>query len=61
MQQLRAQIMAYRLLARNQPLNAELTLAIQGKKAEGLLTPVSNSSLTELTGKYNFLFRNKKS
>ncbi|KAF7988055.1 hypothetical protein HCN44_007549 [Aphidius gifuensis] len=30
MQQLRGQIMAYRLLARNQPLTQELTLAVQG-------------------------------
>lgn len=34
LQQLRAQIMAYRMLARNQPLSPELTLAIQGKKIE---------------------------
>lgn len=32
--QLRAQIMAYRLLARNQPLSPELTVAIQGKKSD---------------------------
>ncbi|XP_065207494.1 ATP-dependent helicase brm-like [Planococcus citri] len=33
-QQLRAQIFAYRMLARNMPLNPELSLAIQGKKVE---------------------------
>ncbi|KAM7249224.1 hypothetical protein ACFE04_019451 [Oxalis oulophora] len=34
MQQLRAQIMAYRYLARNQPLSPEMLMAIQGKKNE---------------------------
>lgn len=34
--QLRAQIMAYRMLARNQPLSNELTLAIQGKKFDAV-------------------------
>lgn len=35
MQQLRAQIMAYRLLARNQPLPEHLSLAVQGKRPMG--------------------------
>lgn len=33
--QLRAQIMAYRLLARNQPLTQQMTMAAQGKKPDG--------------------------
>lgn len=33
-QQLRAQIIAYRYLARNMPLNPEITLALQGKKVD---------------------------
>ncbi|XP_065202229.1 ATP-dependent helicase brm-like [Planococcus citri] len=35
LQQLRAQIFAYRLLARNLPLNPDLSLALQGKKVDG--------------------------
>ncbi|XP_054270051.1 transcription activator BRG1-like isoform X2 [Macrosteles quadrilineatus] len=34
LQQLRVQIMAYRLLARNQPLSQQLALAVQGKRIE---------------------------
>lgn len=34
LQQLRGQIMAYRLLARNQPLNQQLALAVQGKRMD---------------------------
>lgn len=34
-QQLRHQIMAYRMLARNQPLTQQLTMAVQGKRADG--------------------------
>lgn len=34
LQQLKAQIMAYRLLARNQPLSPELAMAIQAKKVD---------------------------
>ncbi|XP_069692754.1 ATP-dependent helicase brm-like isoform X2 [Periplaneta americana] len=34
LQQLRVQIMAYRLLARNQPLTSQLALAVQGKRIE---------------------------
>ena len=34
--QLRGQIMAYRMLARNQPLSQQIALAVQGK------TPLSN-------------------
>ncbi|XP_065203115.1 ATP-dependent helicase brm-like isoform X2 [Planococcus citri] len=34
LQQLRAQIFAYRMLARNMPLNPELSLALQGKKVD---------------------------
>ena len=33
--QLRAQIMAYRILARNQPLPQQIAMAVQGKKPEG--------------------------
>ncbi|KAJ9578061.1 hypothetical protein L9F63_025079, partial [Diploptera punctata] len=36
LQQLRVQIMAYRLLARNQPLTSQLALAVQGKRIESL-------------------------
>ena len=36
MQQLRAQIMAYRYLSRNQPLPDQLRLAIEGKRAYGM-------------------------
>ena len=36
LQQLRAQIMAYRMLARNQPLPNEVILAMQGKKLDGV-------------------------
>lgn len=49
LQQLRAQIMAYRLLARNQPLSTELTLAIQGKKVE-TLPAAASTPLTETSG-----------
>ncbi|KAB0802651.1 hypothetical protein PPYR_04837 [Photinus pyralis] len=35
MQQLRVQIMAYRMLARNQPLTQQMTLAVQGKRPDG--------------------------
>jgi SWI/SNF-related matrix-associated actin-dependent regulator of chromatin subfamily A member 2/4 len=35
MQQLRAQIMAYRLLARNQPLSKQLVSIAQGQRQEG--------------------------
>lgn len=31
----RAQIMAYRMLARNQPLNPQLIHAVQGKRPDG--------------------------
>lgn len=34
LQQLRVQIMAYRLLARNQPLSQQLALAVQGKRLD---------------------------
>ena len=34
MLQLRAQIMAYRILARNQPLPAQIAMAVQGKRPE---------------------------
>jgi len=34
LQQLRVQIMAYRLLARNQPLSQQLAMAVQGKRLE---------------------------
>ena len=47
--QLRAQIMAYRLLARNQPLSPELTMAIQGKKPDGS-TSASNMSAIDVPG-----------
>lgn len=33
--QLRGQIMAYRMLARNQPLTQQVALAVQGKAAQG--------------------------
>ena len=35
-QQLRAQIMAYRFLARNQPVPQNIGLAVQGKRPEAL-------------------------
>ncbi|XP_022919947.1 ATP-dependent helicase brm isoform X2 [Onthophagus taurus] len=35
MGQLRAQIMAYRMLARNQPINQQLVMAVQGKRPDG--------------------------
>ncbi|KAI5743229.1 hypothetical protein M8J77_015910 [Diaphorina citri] len=35
-QQLRFQIMAYRLLARNQPLTPQLAMGVQGKRMEGV-------------------------
>ncbi|KAF5276830.1 hypothetical protein FQA39_LY06382 [Lamprigera yunnana] len=35
MQQLRVQIMAYRMLARNQPLTQQMALAVQGKRPDG--------------------------
>jgi SWI/SNF-related matrix-associated actin-dependent regulator of chromatin subfamily A protein 2/4 len=35
MSQLRAQIMAYRLLARNQPLSQQMVNAVQGKRPDG--------------------------
>lgn len=35
MQQLRVQIMAYRMLARNQPLTQQMNLAVQGKRPDG--------------------------
>lgn len=38
LQQLRAQIVAYRMLARNLPLNPEITMALQGKKMD---TPIA--------------------
>lgn len=41
LQQLRVQIMAYRLLARNQPLSPQLALAVQGKRME---PPMSHPS-----------------
>lgn len=31
----RAQIMAYRMLARNQPLTPQVTMAVQGKRPDG--------------------------
>ncbi|GLH08877.1 ATP-dependent helicase brm [Gryllus bimaculatus] len=39
LQQLRVQIMAYRVLARNQPLSAQLALAVQGKPSQCSSTP----------------------
>lgn len=36
MLQLRAQIMAYRILARNQPLPPQIAMAVQGKRPEGV-------------------------
>ncbi|XP_017784542.1 PREDICTED: ATP-dependent helicase brm isoform X2 [Nicrophorus vespilloides] len=35
MQQLRSQILAYRMLARNQPLTQQMTMAVQGKRPDG--------------------------
>lgn len=40
MQQLRAQIMAYRMLARNQPLPPQVSMAVHGRKPDG--TPLAN-------------------
>lgn len=40
----RVQIMAYRLLARNQPLTQQLAMAVQGKRPEGAPTPPPTSS-----------------
>ena len=34
LQQLRVQIMEYRLLARNQPLTSQMALAVQGKRID---------------------------
>nr|CAD7452587.1 unnamed protein product [Timema tahoe] len=39
LQQLRVQIMAYRLLARNQPLTSQLALAVQGKRYDQNFQP----------------------
>lgn len=39
LQQLRVQIMAYRLLARNQPLSQQLAMAVQGKRLDPPPTP----------------------
>lgn len=39
LQQLRVQIMAYRLLSRNQPLTQQLALAVQGKRLEPIPGP----------------------
>lgn len=36
LQQLRVQIMAYRLLARNQPLTSQMALAVQGKRIDSV-------------------------
>lgn len=36
--------MAYRLLARNQPLTQQLAMAVQGKRPEGAPTPPPTSS-----------------
>nr|XP_018913834.1 PREDICTED: ATP-dependent helicase brm-like isoform X2 [Bemisia tabaci] len=53
LQQLRFQIMAYRLLARNQPLTQHLTMAVQGKRPDSLqaglpaATPLSDSSFSQ--------------
>lgn len=41
LQQLRGQIMAYRLLARNQPLSQQLAMAVQGKRFDPPLTQQS--------------------
>lgn len=41
--QLRGQIMAYRMLARNQPLTQQVALAVQGKTAQGQLTVLNCS------------------
>merc|ERR1712141_479342 len=44
MLQLRAQIMAYRILARNQPLPPQIAMAVQGKRPEQGGPPGSNQS-----------------
>jgi len=51
MQQLRAQIMAYRYLARNQPLSPEMLIGIQGKKNE-MPMGMPNSGSTPPPGPY---------
>merc|ERR1711981_468431 len=44
MLQLRAQIMAYRILARNQPLPPQIAMAVQGKRHEQGVPPGSNQA-----------------
>merc|ERR1712045_343257 len=44
MLQLRAQITAYRILARNQPLPPQIAMAVQGKRPEQGGPPGSNQS-----------------
>ncbi|XP_076289718.1 ATP-dependent helicase brm isoform X2 [Lasioglossum baleicum] len=46
LQQLRVQIMAYRLLARNQPLTPQLTLALQGMVPRPPIDPTQASAAT---------------
>lgn len=46
LQQLRVQIMAYRLLARNQPLSQQLALAVQGMTIVWYSSSIDNVILT---------------
>ena len=50
MLQLRAQIMAYRILARNQPLPPQIAMAVQGKRPEQGGPPGSNQASYGRTG-----------
>jgi hypothetical protein len=55
LQQLRMQIMAYRMLARNQPLSPQLQLAVQGKRMENIGGPPPSSGQSS-PGIYIFVF-----